>query len=99
MNPHTRVFAAIWDKLRFFATCGSDSVWHVQAYQLATQLSVPEHYVREALVTLSKWGFISLKTWSNRAWREISFPECSTEKFFRNGDDASHVRVKSLLSF
>ncbi len=98
MNLDSRVSSAIWEKLRFFAKHGG--VWHVQAFLIAGQLNVPEACVRKFLVNLARWGLISLRTWSNSAWREASFEEYPTmDAFFYNRDDANNVRVKPLLSF
>jgi hypothetical protein len=98
MNPHAIASAAIWKNLRFHAQHSSPDGWHVQTFNFASQIGVPERYVREALVALKSVGLVTLKTWSNSAWRQVSFSECPTENFFYNRDDANYVRVKPLWS-
>ncbi len=93
-----KALAAISEKLRVITKCGLPPEWHVQVSQLAVELSIPEKFVREALIRLHNWGILSLKTWSNKAWREISFSECPAEGFFYNLDDANFVRVRPLLT-
>jgi hypothetical protein len=85
------------EELSFFARHGA--VWHLKTSQIAARLNVPEESIRQSLITMATWGFISLRTWSNQAWREVSYSECPTPNFFFNSDDGCYVRVKPLLSF
>jgi hypothetical protein len=94
MNNREKVFAGIWENVRFHVQHPSACGWHVQLFSFASNLGVQEQDVRDALIALNKCGVISLKTWSNSAWREISFSECPTQNFFYNRDDANYVRVK-----
>jgi hypothetical protein len=75
-----------------------DGVWHLKTFEIAVLLNVPEESIRQSLITMAKWGFISLKTWSNLAWRELSYGEWATSDFFVNVDDGCYVRVKPLFS-
>jgi hypothetical protein len=97
MNSRGLLAEEIWGMLRFFSKHGGD--WFAQVHILAGSFNVSEKEVREMLVNLYSWGLISLKTWSNAAWREVPYCECPTPAFFYNRDDANYVRVKPLISF
>lgn len=92
MNPSAKAFIAVQKYVDFLKRTRSSEL-HLRAYEEAGRLGVPDKFVVEALTWFARFGGVKLTTWSNRAWREVTFQECPTEDFFYNRDDANHVRL------
>jgi hypothetical protein len=90
--PAQKAFTAIWEYVQFMKrTCSPEL--HLKAHEEAAKHGVPVQVVQNALVWCSSIAGMTLTTWSNRAWREVSYQECPVG-FFSNRDDANHVRLR-----
>ncbi|MGB8590480.1 MAG: hypothetical protein WA755_05795 [Candidatus Acidiferrales bacterium] len=93
-NATRRLFQHVREQLQLFARW--NGIWCPRVYLLAAEFDLPEQTVRAVFESLFRLGIISLKTWSYRNWREVSFGEWPTAEFFRNKDDSNYIRVKVL---